>query len=146
MQALSRNNLPLQQVSLAEINKMFGSLENMYLAVHQLGFYLPELKSSCITVFFLLGVVKGEVFSVKTEKIAPGGAKCIFKKTKLQIYEELYELVQKQIIKDLGFDLSRLPNKQYMLDLIWVINPKNDLFLIKEESELNDHKIDFPIE
>ena len=89
MSSNSANNQNQQLATLQEINQMFGSLDNMYLAVEQLGYYLPDIKSSCITAFYLIKVVNGEVFTVKRTRIAPGGAKTIQNKTKIQLYEIL---------------------------------------------------------
>ncbi|KAL4463836.1 hypothetical protein ABPG74_005773 [Tetrahymena malaccensis] len=145
--SLNQNNAQNSQIAtLHQINQMFGSLENMYLSVEQLGYYLPDLKCSCITAYFLIRVVNGEIFSVKRSKIAPGGAKTIKNKTKIELYEILYSLAQQQEKKDLGFDLNRLPNKQYILDLIHVLKPNHSLFKLEDDSELSNHQIKFPID
>ena len=123
MQAESENIKKM--MGLKEINNMFGRMDNFYYSVLQLGYYLPKLGSSTVTSDYLLGVVKGNYFCPKNSEICLGGASTVKMRSKVQLYELLLPILEKKTTLELGFDLSKLPNKQFLLDLIYLINPEH---------------------
>lgn len=58
--------------------------------------------------------------------------------TSLELFEVLQESLtkNKNMTKVLGFDKTRLPNKQFMLDLLFSIDPKNELFNVANPQSL----------
>jgi hypothetical protein len=91
------------------------------LAVEQ-RYYLPDEMSRCISEKYLLGVAKGDYFRKKIEEIkyyfGPVNA------TAAKLYEVLFNKVE----TNLGFDIETLPNKKWLADVLYTIDPKNVIF------------------
>ena len=78
-------------------------------------------------------------------QVCSGGATIVKNRSKIALYEVLLDLAADQE-KDLGFDFTRLPNKQFLIDLIYIFSPRNPMFSFKAPQQENDHEIEFPVE
>ena len=112
---------------------MFGSLENFYHSAIQLGYYLPDITESMVTANYLVKVVKKDIWCPKISEIKAGGAKTLKKRQKIQIYESLVRLAEEKEIGEIGMTISRLPSKEYLLNLIWILDNNHDLFKLIPE-------------
>ncbi|KAL4463832.1 hypothetical protein ABPG74_005769 [Tetrahymena malaccensis] len=146
MEVINASRANLQKVGLQQLNDMFGCMDNFYFAVYQLGYYLPPLGSAPVTADYLVGVSKQSFYCPKREQIVPGGAKCIRKISKVRLYEILLDLSKKKQLQDCGFELNRLPPKQYLLDVIFLLDPNSQIFTLKSKVERDSHQIDFPVQ
>ncbi|KAL4500766.1 hypothetical protein ABPG72_020000 [Tetrahymena utriculariae] len=81
----------------------------------------------------------------KISEIKPGGAKSIKKYTKIKVFEVLTKVLEDNQIDDIGLRISRLPSKEYMLNLIWVLDNNNSIFDLVPQDLEDSSMIDFPI-
>ncbi|KAL4465341.1 hypothetical protein ABPG72_016270 [Tetrahymena utriculariae] len=133
------------ETSIKQLNRLFGSIENFYYSVVQLGYYLPEVTESTVTSDYLVKVVKKVYWCPKISEIKPGGAKSIKKYTKIKVFEVLTKVLEDNQIDDIGLRISRLPSKEYMLNLIWVLDNNNSIFDLVPQDLEDSSMIDFPI-
>ncbi|KAL4494474.1 hypothetical protein ABPG72_018366 [Tetrahymena utriculariae] len=129
-------------VPLQTLNNMFGSKENFYWAVWQLGWYLPNQRAPCITVNYLMKVLKGAIYRVKRSDIQLG-ITTHKNVNKVQLFEELFAI---EDIEEWGFDLTHLPDKQFMLDVLHLLRPDNHLFSFRPQDLQDVASIEFPVQ
>ena len=86
------------------------------------GFYLPKFDSKCITEEYLLSVAKKQVFTISKDKIKFGSLKT--KKFRTDLMEILQGLTQ----LPLGFTEEHYPNKRWLINCIYSLNPLHKIF------------------
>ena len=62
---------------------MFGSLDNFYFSVIQLGYYLPFIGENMVTAEYLIKVTKNVYWCPKSSDVKAGGARTVKKRTKV---------------------------------------------------------------
>lgn len=115
------------QLTDVSVNKLALLLPNkscLYrFLVRDLGYYLPKESSKAIREAYLLGVLRGEFYSLKNNE-----------KKELMLKEDLSagkselidELIQK-VPKSMGFSLETAPNRDWLLDVLNTLDPNNRL-------------------
>ena len=94
------------------------------------GLYLPCITSKAITEDYLLKVLKKTVTTIARANINP--APEVRKKVSTQeLLEEIGKLTGE---KNLGFDLYNMPDKEYLLNILFSLKKDHPFFTIKEES------------
>ena len=105
---------------------MIGNIENFYYALTAEGYYLPKLKSPSITGDYLWKVLNDNVFRMKTSEIKFG---VTFKNIqKNHIFEEIENLLIQKHLKPLGFYQEKLPDKDWLKNLLFTLNPQHHFF------------------
>lgn len=90
------------------------------------GFYLPDFDSKAITEEYLVLVAKKEAFTIEREKIKIGILRKKAPKT------ELIVNLQNQTNKPLGFSEDNPPNKSWLINCLYSLNPNHALFALPE--------------
>lgn len=112
-----------------DLYERFGDSKNkVYAHLKSLGYYLPPKNCPAVDREYLLGV-KDQTILAQTEKNVrkyPYPLKC----TK----EQAFCLLQSISDDPLGFDITRLPPKQWMLDMAFTLDPENITFVTQSQS------------
>ena len=95
-----------------------------------LGLYLPSITSKAVTEEYLLKVLKKSVVTINRASINPAPEV----RKKITTQELLEEIGKLTLGKDLGFDLYNMPDKEYLLNILFSLKKDHPLFTIKEES------------
>ena len=127
----------MENVSLTSLNRLLGNVKNFYFALLDKGWALPTYGRNSITFQYLWDTFTGRCFRIKRSELKKG---VLFKKiTKKALFEEL-----NVVIPQLGFTSEKLPDKEFMLDLLFTKDPKNDIFS-KGQNEVEDPKVFVPL-
>ncbi|KAL4463829.1 hypothetical protein ABPG74_005766 [Tetrahymena malaccensis] len=87
-------------------------------------------------------VLKGTTYSVKRSQLQLG--KTTYKNVnKVQLYEELFAI---EDVQEWGFDLTHLPDKQFMLDVLHLLRPNSHLFSFRPQDQQDIASIEFPVQ
>ena len=90
-----------------------------------------------MTFQYLWDLFTGKCFRIKRNDLKKG---ILFKKvSKKFLFEELNDKIPK-----LGFTSEKLPDKQWMVDILFTVDPKNNVFS-KGRNEIEDPKISVPM-
>jgi hypothetical protein len=129
IQIQNNENVAVERMKISQLNELLGNVENFYYQVVQHGFFLPDPKKKTVTVDYLYGVIMGNYFGIQKTDIRVGH---IFKYvSKVDLYFEL----KNTTAKELGFDLNSLPNKSWILDVLFTLNPNHPFFFPPQSSE-----------
>ncbi len=114
-------NIPVNNLSLLIPNK--GALYRIL--IKELDYFLPKETSKAISEEYLLGVLRGQFYSLKNSE-----------KRELQLKEdlsagklELIDEISQKISKPLGFTFSTSPDRNWLLDVLNTIDPNNKLII-----------------
>ena len=124
----------MKKVNLKEINSQLPNLRTLYnILVDNKGYFLPSFESHACTSKYLMRVIKDErVFRVLRNNITEPG---IIKQNKT--VNELFDIISR-ILKDknldLGFDEDYHPDKDWLIKVLYHLEPKNPIFLFEEET------------
>lgn len=122
-----------QSLPISTLNRMIGNVKNFYYALLDKGWYLPQYNKGALSFSYLWNVFNGKCFRIQRDKVKKS---VLFKKvTKIQVFEQLNFKV-----KDLGFTSEKLPDKQWMLDILYTVDPDN-ILLNKEEGIIEEPKV-----
>jgi hypothetical protein len=107
-------------------NAVVHSKRNLIYMVRKLGYYLPEDHTKAMTCSFLLKTAQGTIWRIKTSDVKPYVTlfltwSCV----------DLLAYIKEVLLKDeiVGFDLDKMPDKRYMLNIIHTINPGHEMFV-----------------
>ena len=78
--------------------------------------------------------MEGKFYGIKRKNLQIG-VQTYKKVKKIDLYAALSFLLEKK--KDLGLDISKLPDKQWMLDILFFLEHQNKLFNFKGEETEN---------
>ncbi len=106
------------------ISRFLPNKEALYRVLVQKDNYLPDLTSKACTEEYLLGVARGQLYCLKNSQLRNYQLWKDLKKTKLELYHEIKSKVE----KPLGFDLNGLPDKQYLINILYSIDSENRFF------------------
>ena len=132
------NQEGLKTLKLGELNSLLGSIEDFYNRLSVRGIYLPNRDKRCISTDYMLGVLKGEYFSLKRSDV-----KFCFplkKASKLDLCQYLTEAIHPN---RLGFKLTHLPNRQWLENCLFTIKPDHPLFK-KPEMPIKEREFEIP--
>ena len=120
---------------ISALNAFLPNIDALYLISQEgtYGFYLPKRNSRCITIEYLLQLSNREVFSIEQSKAIKYDNYKILKIEKIQLYKELMKQITKISEKKLGFTYKNLPNKKWLVDVLFTINPDNTLFTLLDK-------------
>ena len=112
------------------LNQHWDSLEHAYNCAMLRGYYLPKLKSKCVTGKYIYNVLRGIVwvpFSAKTPRIH-----CPSKTTKADLCLVICQGLERMKVEPriLGWTEETYPNYQWMVDVAFYTNPFNEIFSI----------------
>ena len=117
-----------ESVTLKEFYNKVRNIEGFYSTLGFNGYYLPNEKSKCISGEYLWKVMNGHVFALKRSEMKEGFA------TKRLVKEELLELLEKVLQENgklpTGLKNNQLPNKEWLINCIFTIDPNNSLFKV----------------
>ncbi|KAL4500712.1 hypothetical protein ABPG72_019946 [Tetrahymena utriculariae] len=90
-------------------NQMIAKNQNSSRAnQNMLGYYLPRRDSACISTKYLLGVMNKQ-FKCPKRDTFKAGLQTVKNCTKIDLYSEIFALG----LGELGFDIAKLPDKQW---------------------------------
>lgn len=122
-----------QNVPISTLNRMIGNVKNFYFALLDKGWYLPSYNKGSLSFSYLWNVFSDKCFRIQREKVKKA---IVFKNlTKMQVFEALNAKV-----RNLGFQTEKLPEKQWMLDVLYTIDPENRIFN-REEGIIEEPKV-----
>ena len=104
---------------------MLGGKMRAYAIFIQKNLYLPKYKSKTITGNYLYSLSLKEIFSVRRDQIHP--AYDYQNNSKLKLFEILVNDIKKTVFQ-LGFDQFKLPDKQWLVDIIFYMKPNHRMF------------------
>lgn len=135
--AILEKSQDLEEIPLSKLNSLLGCVKNFYLALVDQGWALPKWSKNCISFNYLWNVFTGENFRIKRENLKQA---FLFKKaSKIYLFEQL-----NFIIDNLGFNSDKIPDKQWLLDILYTLSPKHEIFM-KHRGEVEDPKIKVPM-
>ncbi|CAD8176141.1 unnamed protein product [Paramecium pentaurelia] len=111
-------------ITIEEANRLVGSLKSSYTGLVLKGYYLPKLKSACITSEYSLGVALMRVFICQAKDIKI--AYLIKQAKKIDLYRELHQLVGQEI--DLDFTSKMLPDREWLINVLYFVFPNHSYF------------------
>jgi len=119
-------------------NMLLGNKRNLYNSIKSYGLFLPKL-GNAVTAKYLIKVSKGEAFWILEKDVKfPPEEKIKFTKTDLVAYLE-----DKHISNpSLGFDPQNLPNRKWLLTLLFTFEPNHYVFTAIHNNQVN---VDVPI-
>ena len=126
-----------QEIPITILNKMLGNVQNFYYSLLNEGWFLPLFDRNCITFDYLWNVFLGKYFRIKRNEIKQG---ILFKNiTKTQLLQALNSKID-----NLGFDTQKIPEKQWMINVLFTVNPNHEIF---EKTKISDSegKISIPL-
>lgn len=122
-----------EEIPISTLNKMIGNVQNFYYALVDKGWYLPPYGRGAITFQYLWNVFSGTCFRIPRQEIKRAFT---YKKiSKIEVFQELNTAVQ-----NIGFSSEKLPEKQWMLDVLNTVNPKHRIFS-KESGPIDEPKV-----
>ncbi len=135
----SQNNVPLEslpkfvlgvvngqaRIPISYANLLLANRENLYRMVSAEGWFLPESESKAVTVNYLLGVSSGKFFRIRVSEVHHYPAE---KKTwkKLDLFIYLSDVHLRSV--NLGFDYLHLPDRNYLLSILYTLEPTHEVF------------------
>jgi len=102
---------------------MIGNLPNFYFSLQKKGYYLPERKSKAINGEYLWKVFTKQVYCPMSKDVKIG--RCKEKKSKIALLEYLEEDLNPETV---GMDEEHLPEKSWLSNTLFTINPNHDAF------------------
>lgn len=102
------------------------------------GYYLPSENSKCITRSYLVGIMLGKFFSVKIDGLKLLNADQL-KKTNITAELCYQEIIRFFCFKDinLGFDADSLPDKNWLLTILWNLVPNHLVFMTDIDDKID---------
>ncbi len=124
----------MENLSLKELNKKIPDCKFLYdILVDNKGYYLPKFSSKSCTLSYLMKIVKDPtVFKPFRAKIS----KPPYVKQRKTV-EDLLNIVEELLKKDkltLGLDPDTRPDKEWLIDVLHMINPKHPIFLYEDHA------------
>lgn len=117
----------MNQYPLHAVNKLLPSKRELYDVLtnsDQYSFKLPKFGSKTITIFYLLEVANGAIFSIRKQDYRELKMKSAL--NKIDYYAELIK-----IVPNLGFGIDNLPDKKWMRDVLFSLNPAHEFFEVQ---------------
>lgn len=117
----------MNQYPLHAVNKLLPSKRELYdVLTHsdQYSLKLPKFGSKTITIFYLLEVANGTIFSIRKQDYRELKMKSAL--NKIDYYAELMK-----IVPNLGFGIDNLPDKKWMRDVLFSLNPAHEFFEVQ---------------
>lgn len=111
-----------------------ASIMNLLRTHHTKKIYLPQENSKCMTRTYLIGVLLGKYFFVRAENFRILSESCA--KLVNATSELLFDEIRRFLIPanvNFGFSEECLPDKNWLLNVLWNLNPQHPIFV----SELN---------
>ncbi|KAL4500834.1 hypothetical protein ABPG72_020068 [Tetrahymena utriculariae] len=128
-------------LSKSDANAAIRGIDNLYWAIYQLGYYLPSRGSQCISSQYLIGVMNKQIYCPQRVQVTAG--RQTYKKCKKV---EIYNQLCKSKNDTLGFDITRLPDKQWLIDVLYLLNSEHELFQFCENQEKEEQHVMLPLQ
>src|SRR5690242_5023322 len=125
-----------KEIPKRELREKFPTAESLYSHLEiAKGFYLPvyedaQNRDQAITIDYLFDVLNGSAFAIQREAIKKPPR---LQKSCLKI--ELKEKIEKLSSKPCLFPEGRLPAKEWLVEVLYSLNPQDELFV-------EDHYLD----
>lgn len=91
--------------------------------------YLPAIESKAISDDYLLKILRKKVFTIKRQDVHPAPELRV-KVGSLELIEELKDLVQEI---DLGFDVVKPPDRNFLVNVLYSLNSQHKFFSADSE-------------
>ena len=103
------------------------------------GWYLPPLKSRCISLKYLVCIQRGIVYcpQFKDVRLQP----CVSRLPKKQIYQDIRKLVNEKGMK-LGIKSEQMPVADWLANVLSTLNPNHKMFSKSFEAPKRERKRD----
>ena len=126
-------------MSIRYANLILGNKQNLYRLVSEEGYYLPRYDSRCITTNYLLEVMKGSVFRICATDVKV----CLSERIRYSKIDMISLLETKYLGNTkLGITPDALPNREWLVNVIYTIDPYHDMFVGTSET---DKLVDIPV-
>jgi len=114
----------MQDYSLEQLAQFVPTKGALYrIMVLSQKYFLPAENSKVITEDYLVGILKGEYFSIKQDQKRELFLKDDFAAGRLELIEE----ISKKTDKKLGFSINNSPDRNWLLDVLNTLDPDNKL-------------------
>jgi hypothetical protein len=117
---------------LRHTNLILGSKSNLYRLVQDEGYYLLSEESRCVTTQYLFSVLSGSVFRI-LRKDVNFYSHIKLKWSKIDILSWLEDSAVFQV--PLGFTADKLPNYDFLVNLLYTVNREHEMFTGTREVE-----------
>ena len=114
----------MNEYPISMINRVVPSKADLYNILSnnpEFELKLPAYSSKAITIAYLMSVANGNVFSIKKSAYREWKAKTYL--SKIDYFAEL-----SKISNNIGFDLDSLPDKKWLKNVFFSLNPDHDFF------------------
>jgi hypothetical protein len=108
-------------------NAILNNKKNLYHTLVSLGYFLPNIKSKACTCAYLFFVLNERVFAIKNNRIKHHRLPNV-KLTALDLMIRIDKLLAELKLKPLGLQFPNSPNKGWLLDVFFTLNPSNEVF------------------
>lgn len=116
---MTTESVDLQKLSLYVPNKA-----SLYRVMIKKGYFLPNETSKACSEEYLLECLHDKVFTMKIDKLKP----FILKEDLSSSCLDLIEQLKTKTTKPLGFTPTKLPDKNWLIDVLHSLDPENKLF------------------
>lgn len=105
-------------------NNLLGSKEQIYNTLNKMGYFLPDFNCEGVTVDYLFKVVRAEVYFVYENQIKKHP-----KERKKYSKIDLMSYLESKIFQGKsGFKFPYLPNKSWLLSILFLHYPNHEVF------------------
>ena len=112
------------------LNALIPTMKSFYQILQSgtYSLYLPRFNSNVITMDYLLEVSFSTVYSIANDQVKPYSDIKVIRIEKIILFNELKDYLEKNNLKPLGFDINKLPDKKWLIDVLNTLNPNNAIF------------------
>lgn len=127
------NELVEQHVS--TLNAFIPNIDALYSILQEgtFAFYLPKRNSRCVTQEYLLQLSNRTLFALENNLIVKYDNYRMLRIEKLQLFKELEKYITSNKKKPLGFTFKNMPNKRWLTDVLFTLDPDNRLFKLLDK-------------
>lgn len=120
----------MNQYPIHAVNKLLPSKRELYDVLSHSDHYslqLPKFGSKAITINYLLQVANGNYFSIRKQDYKEVKTRSAL--NKIDFYAQLMTMVP-----NWGFGIDNMPNKKWLRDVLFSINPGHQFFEIQNSN------------
>jgi len=116
--------MELQNIDLDTLATFIPNKNTLYRIMVEKDYYLPSITSKACSEEYLLGCLKGKYFTIKITELKPYVLWRDLKSNKLELFDEIV----KKASKSLGFSIHKLPEKEYLVNVLHTLDKSNRVF------------------
>ena len=115
----------MEQKTVAAFQRFIQLRGDLLEAAHRNGYVLPKLTTSICSEEYLVNVINQELYCPKDSEVRLKN--CFAPPEKETLMKKLLK-VEKEQQKNLGIDDKHIPDKKWMVMMLGMINPKDEIF------------------